>query len=101
MRCICEKDTSNNGPYYPLNIKKHIKYNKMVNYHYEGHDGYGGYTCNWVPIETDAEIYLRVAYPLLYETDGNEYCKRLFHCPLCGRYFPPINQWEREQEKLE
>ena len=101
MSCICMNDTPINGPYYPLNIKKHIKYDKIINYHYEGHEGYGGYTCNYLPVETDAEIFLRVNYPILYETDGNEYMKRIFHCPLCNRYFPPQSIWEKEQEKYE
>lgn len=101
MSCVCEKNTPRNGPYYPLGIKKCIKYDKIVNYHYEGHDGHGGYTCDYIPVETEAEVYLRVDYPILYETNGGGYNKRLFHCPLCGRYFPPVSQWEEEQEKYE
>ena len=102
MTCICMKDTPNNGPYYPLGIKKFISYNKIFNYHYEGHDGCGGYTCDYTPTKEYSEIYLRINYPVLYETNFNgEYMKRLFHCPLCGRYFPPISLWEKEQEKYE
>lgn len=98
MSCICEKDTPANGPYYPLNIIKHIKYDRIVNYHYEGYDGCGGYTNDYETVETDSPIYLRVDYPRLYETNGGAYNKRLFHCPLCGRYFPPTSKWEEWEE---
>ena len=55
--CICEKDTD----FYPLGYKKHIHYNKIIDYHYEGHDGIGGYTCNYQTIDADEPIYLRIS----------------------------------------
>lgn len=97
--CVCMNDIS----LYPLNIKKHIKYNKLVNYHYKWNSNYcgGGYTCDYMPVEEDAKMYLRINYPLLFETNGGDYSKRLFHCPFCGRYFPPVSPYEKELEKRE
>lgn len=99
--CICEKDTKTWKDFYPLGYKKHIHYNKIINYHYEAHDGAGGYTCDYQTIDADEPMYLRVNYPCLYETNRGSYMKRLYHCPLCGRYFPPQSQWEKMEEAQE
>lgn len=96
--CVCEKDTETWKDYYPLGIKN-IRYNKIINYHYEGHDGTGGYTCDYEPITAKEQVYLRVNYPYLYETNNGEYMKRLYHCPLCGRPFPPQTLWEKLEKK--
>lgn len=110
--CICMKNTPENCN-RPIGIEKDVEYNSITNYHYEGHRDEedtrgprgGGYTCSYERVNKHINVYLRVRYPYLWETDvkydGSEYLKRLFHCPLCGRLFPPQTWFELQDYAVE
>ena len=96
MNCVCEKDTEQK--FYPLNRKKTVTYTKWYNYHYKSGEieGTGGYTMDSKKVTKTIDLYLRVNYPYAWETDAScAYHKRIFHCPLCGRLFPPQTPYEK------
>lgn len=91
MSCICER---NNPPqvYYPLNQQKTVTYTDLYWLYSEN----GGPNISKKVTEL-IDLYLRVSYPQLWETNkSGSYHKRIFHCPLCNRFFPPINKYEKE-----
>lgn len=80
MACICEKD----GFHY-FEKRDSITYNDLYYMYSEN----GGPNMSKIVTEKNVDLYLRVNYPYLWETNpSGRYQKRLYNCPLCGRSFP-------------
>ena len=88
--CICEKDNKQ-GSYYFIGKRDSITYENLY-YQYSEN---GGPNSSKIVTEKNVNLYLRVNYPYLWETNNGYYQKRLFHCPLCGRFFPPQSIMEK------